>query len=63
MTTQTPRQILEQIARGTHDPMPTRRMYPMNEEAMKLDEWWQEYFLSMYKHHRQLAIAALEQLP
>lgn len=55
-------EVLEQIARGTCDPTPTRRIYFDNPDAMKLDVWWQDYFTNNDKTVKMLAKHAIELL-
>lgn len=46
---------------GTHhDLMPTRQFYPQNEQAMKVDEWWNSYLKSADKTVRDIAKEALK---
>lgn len=53
-------ELLQQIARGTHDTMPTRRIPCLdNAEAWAVDEWWQDYYNSNDKSLRLLAKEAL----
>jgi len=49
--------VLQQIAsRGTHhDQTPTRVIYFNNEQAMKIDDWWQTYFLRADAQVRKIA--------
>jgi hypothetical protein len=52
---------LQQIQRGTHDPMPTRQL-PKDMREAELDSWWINYFGSQQSVHRQIAAAALAKL-
>lgn len=53
-------ELLQQIARGTHDNMPTRRIPRLeNDEAWAVDEWWQDYYTSNDKSLKMLAKEAL----
>lgn len=56
------RDLLNQIAQGTHDPTPTRRIHIGNKQALETDDWWQAYFLSARDSYRQLAQQAIELL-
>lgn len=35
---------MERIVLGSSDPTPTRKIYFDNEQAMKVDSWWQDYY-------------------
>lgn len=52
--------LLEQIARGTHDPTPTRMLPPLdNKAAQEIDSWWQDYYGSNDKSLKLLARQAI----
>lgn len=52
--------ILQEIARGTHDSMPTRKLPPIdNKIAWEIDGWWQDYYNSNDRSLRYLAKEAL----
>lgn len=55
-------EVLTQIANGTCDPTPTRRIYIDNPDAMKCDSWWQDYFARNNTTVKMLARHALELL-
>lgn len=40
---------------GTHDPCPTRRIYPVDSDAMKVDQWWSAYHANAVVAYYELA--------
>lgn len=50
---------LKDIARGHHDPTPTRRLHLSNTDAGQVDDWWQAYYLDNDARNKEIARNAL----
>ena len=46
---------IERCGRGTHDLMPTRRLWPIDSDAVNVDQWWATYHMSAVMAYRELA--------
>lgn len=50
---------LSLIARGHHDPTPTRLLYVSDTDAGRCDSWWQMYYTSNDQRNKEIARDAI----